>query len=356
MFALIVAGGSGTRLWPASRAQNPKQLLKFIGNQTLLQNTFARLRKGFSSEQIFIATTKDYAKKIQKQLPSISASHYSIETEIKDRGPAIALATLIMHHHDSKSSFITAWSDHYIKDDLAYFKALKTAEQYLKTNPKTFITIGVKPTFAHTGFGYIEVGKGAAKAPVYQAKSFTEKPDTKTAEKFVKSKKYLWNTGYFISRTDTLLKLYQEHLPEVYKILMQIKPFLGTRQQQSAINKFYPLMPKVDIERGLIEKLSDVTVVPADFDWADVGSWKVIKDALSKPEENLTHGQVITHAADQGNLIYNYENKLVATAGLKDIIIINTPDALLVANKNNSEQIKELVTQLKKHKKLKKYL
>jgi mannose-1-phosphate guanylyltransferase len=354
MHALLMAGGQGTRLWPVSRKNQPKQLLKFIGNKTLLQTTFDRLRKGFPADRIFVATTNRYASQIRKQLPQIPLKNYSLETEVKDRGPAIALAALLINHAESNSSLITSWSDHYIKDEASYLKTLREAEKHLKTDPDTFITIGIKPAYPHTGFGYIEAGKKVTQN-IFVVKRFTEKPELKLAEKFVKSGKFLWNTGYFACNTKTLLGLYQKHQPEIFKVLMKIKPFLGTKNQQKAINRFYPQMPKVDIEKGIIEKLKNVTVIPANFDWADIGSWAVIKDVLSKEGDNLHHG-LVESINSSNTLIYNHENKLVAGVGLKDLIIINTKDALLIANKHHSELIKDLVNKLKNNKKLNRYL
>lgn len=358
MYALIMAGGSGTRLWPVSRKNTPKQLLGFIGKQTLLQATFRRLSKGFSSKRVFVATMVQYAKNIQRQLPKVPKTNYSLEPELKDRGPAIGLAALLMHHYDPKSCFVTAWSDHYISDEEEYFKTLELAEAYLDVDPGVFITIGAQPTFPHTGLGYIEKSghiKNSAGIPIHRVKSFTEKPPLEKARQFVKSGRYLWNTGYFVCRTDTLLSLYEQHLPEVYALLMKIKPSLGTKQQQAAINQYYKQMPKVDIEHGLIEKLDNIAVLPATFDWADIGSWKVIKDVLSDDDQNLVEGLAETHATE-GTLIYNYEKKLVACIGLKDMIVVNTKDALLIVPKEHSEQVKDLVQKLKDNKKLHKHL
>lgn len=353
MFALIMAGGSGTRLWPVSRKNQPKQLLKFINSQTLLQNTYGRLRKVFSDDKIFLATTSQYAPSIKQQLPKISAKHFSIETSTKDRGPAIGLAALLMSHYDPESCFVTSWSDHYIKNVKAYFAALKTAENFLQKNPEYFVTIGAKATYPHTGFAYIRQGKKVA-ADVYQVTHFKEKPDLKTAHLFIADGNYLWNTGYFACKTATLLELYEKHLPKIYQLLMKIKPFIGTSKQQTAINKYYAQMPVADIEKGLVEKLTSLAVIPAKFDWVDVGSWKIIKDTLA-PMKNLTQGNVLDLNSSD-SLIYNYENKLVATIGLKDAIIVNTKDALLITDKAHSEQVKQLVESLKKNKKLKKYL
>ncbi|HVY68136.1 MAG TPA: sugar phosphate nucleotidyltransferase [Patescibacteria group bacterium] len=354
MLALIMAGGSGTRLWPLSRRQKPKQLLKFINNETLLQTTFHRLAKGFAADRIFVATTKAYSRLLAQQLPRIPGRHYSIEPQLKDRGPAIALAALIMHHYHPDETFVTAWADHYIKNEAGYFQTLKTAQRFLSSHPSYLVTIGARPDYPHTGFGYIKTGR-RLDHQVYQASAFKEKPDLKTAEKFVANGRYLWNTGYFICRLDTLIDLYRRHQPAIYQLLEKIKPYIGTKKQQWAINRFYPKMPQVDIERGLIEKLDRVAAVKAGFDWADIGSWKVIKDVLSVEEENLTRGRVVTHNAKK-SLVYNYENKIVAMVGAENLIVVNTKDALLIAPKDKSEEIKELVKKISQNKKLKKYL
>ena len=354
MYALLMAGGSGTRLWPVSRKSSPKQLLKLVDNKTLLENTFDRLSKGFLNNKIFIATTKQHAAAVAKQLPKVPKANFSIEPMLKDRGPAIALAALLIYHRDPEACFVTAWADHYIDNEKSYFATLKIADIFLKKHPEYFLTIGVKPTYPHTGLGYIGQGK-ILTPPIREVINYKEKPDLKTAEKFFKSDNYLWNTGYFVCRADTLLKLYQKHQPKIYKVLMKIKPFIGTNKQQVAINKFYPLMPHADIEKGLVEKLNKVAVVPAAFNWADIGSWKIIKEVLSEDYENLTKGNVSLHNTNK-SLIYNYENKLVAVVGLDDLIVVNTKDALLIAPKNKSEEIKQLVKKLQKDKNLKKYL
>ncbi len=361
MNILIFAGGSGSRLWPVSRKSTPKQLLNLIGNKTLLQNTYSRCTQWTKKDQIYIATLSEYKQSIKKQIPDIIDSHYSLEPALRDRGPAIGLAALIMHHDNPQSSFMTMWSDHEISEHKGYFKKLLAqAEQYLNKNSEATLTIGIKPTFPHTGFGYIEKGKKITNQfslPLSSVNSFTEKPDKQTAQRFIKSKKYLWNSGYFIWKTETLLKLYEVHLPEVYENLMRIKPALGTSKQQSVINTWYPKMPKVEVEQGLLEKITDnIVTIEADFNWNDIGSWKVIKDIQTKDGENISQGLHIDHDSTD-TLVYNYNPKqLVTTLNTDKLVIVVTPDAILIADKDNSVELKQLISKLKADPKLNKYL
>lgn len=361
MNILIMAGGTGSRLWPASRKHQPKQLLKLIGDKTLLQNTYNRSLDWVKPEQIFIATTKEYAGSVKEQLPAIPESHFSLEPCLRGRGPAIGLAALIMHHHDPESTFMTMWSDHSIKSNQNYFvNLLGDLEKYLNENPSHTITVGVKPKHAHTGLGYIEKGSeknNSSSLPLYELSSFKEKPDLETANKFLNSGKHLWNSGYFVWKTSTLLDLYKIHLPEIYEILMAIKPFVGTDQQQEKIDELYPKMPVADIESGLLEKIKDnILTLEGNFEWDDIGSWKVIKHVQSEDQENLTEGTVVTHDTS-GSLLYNYTDKTVlAAVGIKDLIVVVTEEAVLVADKNNTEDVKKIIAQLEETEELKKYL
>jgi mannose-1-phosphate guanylyltransferase len=352
MNILIFAGGAGTRLWPASRKAKPKQLLKLINNKTLLENTYDRSISWTDADRIYIATLSEYKDMIQTQLPGIPVSRYSLEPVLRDRGPAIGLAALIMHHDDPESTFMTMWSDHHIKEEEGYFKnLLEQAHQYLEANPESTLTIGVPPTYAHTGFGYIEKGEAISNEfglPLSKLVSFTEKPDKATAEKFVDGGQHLWNSGYFIWKTKTLLDLYKKHLPEVYDILEKIKPYLGTADQQKMIDELYPKMPKVEVEQGILEKIKDnIVTIQADFDWTDVGSWKVIKDSQSLPEQNVAQGLYLDHESTD-TLVYNYNPKqLVTTLSAKNLIIVVTEDAVLVADKDNSVELKQLMQKIK---------
>ncbi len=356
-----MAGGAGTRLWPVSRKNKPKQLLKLIGDKTLLENTYDRCLEWVPADHIFIATTTDYADSIEAQLPNIPRNHYSIEPCLRGRGPAIGLAALIMQHHDPEAIFMCMWSDHSIKSEGHYFTNLLTdLEKFLSDHPESTITVGIKPQHAHTGLGYIEKGQKLENQyglPLHKLKSFKEKPDIETANRFVAEGNYLWNSGYFAWKASTLLNLYKTHLPEIYNILMELKPYIGTTEQQSKINELYPRMPEVDIESGLLEKIQDnVLTLEGQFAWHDIGSWRVIKEVQSEGQENLTKGLVLSHDTEN-SLLYNYTDRVIlATVGVKDLVIVVTPEAVLVADKNKTEEVKKIITQLEEKAELSKYL
>ena len=355
MNILIFAGGQGTRLWPASRKSQPKQLLKLVGKDTLLQQTYKRMRKGFNPAQIFIATASDYADQIQQQLPGIKNTRLSLEPMRKDRGPALGLAALIMQHHSNDDIFATAWSDDHIKQDDIYHQTLKNAEKFLKENPNTIVAVGIKPTTPSKAFRYLKTGKELSNA-IHYVKQFTDKPTDKLAEKYFKSGQYLINSGYFISSANHILNLYQEHQPEAYKLLTVIRPAIGTKNQNKAIEKHYSKMPSFDFEELFIKDPSRILVTPGLFDWADVGRWSVIKDIQSELNDNLTEGLIISHETT-GSLIYNYNPKqIVSTLHVNNLIIVVTPEAVLVADKNKSEELKHLIEKLKSSSKLKKFL
>lgn len=356
MNILIFAGGSGTRLWPASRKSQPKQFLKFVGNNTLLEQTYKRMRKGVKADKIFIATSSSYAKHIRTQLPQISPSHYSLEPIRKDRGPALGLAALIMQHESRDDIFATAWSDDHIKQEDIYHSTLKRAETYLIEHPSTIIAVGITPSSPSTGFRYIQSGKPLSES-IYAVKKFTEKPNHNQSISYFESGKYLINSGYFISSATHILELYKKYQPKCYQLLMKIKPAIGTKQQSKIIEKYYRQMPVFDFEEILIKNPSELLVTPGAFDWADVGRWSVIKDIQSSLEDNLTKGLTLSHETT-GSLIYNYNSgkQIVTTLHVNNLVIVVTPESVLVADKNNSEELKHLIEKLKANPKLNKFL
>lgn len=359
MYALIMAGGAGTRLWPVSRRANPKQLLDLIGDQTLLQNTFRRVRRGFKPKQVFLATNERYLPAIRKQLPGILKSNYLSEPTARDLGPALCLSAMRLLKRDPKASFVTIWSDHFIRNVEGFHKTLRSAELLLKDHPGAVVAIGVAPQYPHPGFGHLLLGKPlrGQSGGDYEVRRFVRKPTAAQVKRFMATGQCLWNTGYFVHRASTVLDLCRRFMPAAYRVLKKIEPAIGTPKERAAVARYYPTVPKFDLELEAFVKLSgrQLLACRGSFDWIDVGSWRVLKNVQSAAGENLTKGRaLITHG--DGNLVYNYEGKLVAVFGLSDTVVVNTKDALLVTTKHESERIKDLVREIERDQKLARYL
>lgn len=357
MNIIIFAGGQGTRLWPASRANKPKQFLKLVGDKTLLEQTYERIKSKFTPRQIFVATTTEYAPYIKKQLPKVPLANFSLEPMRRNRGPALGLAVLIMQQQSSDDIFATAWSDDHIANQKLYLKTLVKAGQLTKKFPEQIFAIGAKPTLASPAFCYIQHGQNFKKTNgSFVVKRFTDKPSVKQAQSYLKNGNYLWNTGYFVSTGNNILRLYKQYYPKSYNLLMKIKPALGTSQQSKIIKKYYSKLESFDFEDILRKQPKELAVIPAEFGWADVGRWAVIKDIQSKDNENLSLGNAILHNTT-GSLVYNYNSKqIVTTLHADNLVIINTPEAILVASKDSTEELKALIKILEQDKKLKKFL
>ncbi len=358
MKIVILAGGGGTRLWPVSRKNKPKQIQPFIGNKTLLQKTYERLRKGFSVRDIFISTNYAQLPIINKQLAGLSRDHFILETAKKDTAAAIGLAAVALAKKNPQEIMMLISSDHYIKNEKEFIRISHLAERVVARNPQYSLLIGIRPSYPETGYGYIKINKVFQQLgddEIFQVERFVEKPDLLTAKKYVKRWDYLWNSGIFCWRVDHLLNLFKKFLPNHYRILIRLQPFLGTPREKRAVAGEFKKIKPISIDYGIMEKTKKRIVIPADMDWADVGHWRTVMDILSKAgTDNVVRGRHLGHDS-AGNLIYSYSGRLIATAGLRDTIIIDAEDCLLVCPKNRAQDVKKIVEQLEK-KKMKKYL
>jgi len=358
MKIVILAGGGGTRLWPVSRKNKPKQIQPFIGNKTLLQKTFDRVAKGFKSSDIFVSTNYSQQNIVKKQIPRLPKENYILETVKKDTAAAIGLAAVFIAKRNPKDIMMMANSDGYIRNEKEYIRLLRLAEKTVRDNPKHTLLLGIRPTYPETGYGYVKINKifkQSGNDEIFLGQKFVEKPDLKEAEKYVKSWDYLWNPAMFCWRVDYLLSLYKKYLPAHYKILLRIQESLGTKEEKSVVMREFKKIKPISIDYGIIERTRKLLVIPASFDWADVGHWRTVKDILAKSQQdNVIRGKNITIDSND-NLIYSYTGKLITTAGIENMIIIDTDDCLLVCSKNKAQDVKKIVEQLEK-KKMKKYL
>lgn len=354
MKILILAGGSGTRLWPVSRKKTPKQTKPLIGKDSLLKTTLKRIKRGFSAADIILAVNQEQAAQIKKDIAFlVLKKNYIIEPVKRDTAAAIGLACALLSKKNPKEIVVTINSDHYIKNVKQYLRVLKLAETVVKKYPNHVLLIGIKPTYPEIGYGYIKLKKPIDKIgrdKIYQADCFKEKPDFKTAKKYLASQNYLWNPACFVFQIETMLRLFKKHLPGQYKILMKIK------EQPKLLKSEFKKIKPISIDYGIMEKIEKMLCLPSpDFGWADIGHFTSIYKTLArKNSDNLVIGKYLG-LNSSSNLVYNYSDKLIATIGVKNFIIVETEDALLICPKDKAQSVKKLVEEMEK-KKLYKYL
>lgn len=345
-YIVLMAGGSGTRLWPMSRIDMPKQFHKFSGDKSLIEETYDRFDGLAHKENIYISLTENILAETQKQLKDVPKENFIIEPEGKNTAPAIALATAYIFKKDPSAIIAMICSDHTVKKVSAYREAFLTAKSFVEKNPEYLVTIGIKPTRPDTGYGYIKVGKKFENHPINEVDSFVEKPNLETAEKYLSSGKYLWNAGYFVFRADELIKSFEKYSPEIYKGLKEILKSIDTPKEKSVIKTEYAKFEKVPIDTAIAEKVEKIAVVPADLGWSDVGSWASLLEILStKKDAVVSQGHHI--GIDDKNCLIYAQDKLLATVGLENIVIVDTPDVTLVCNKDKSQDVKKLIEKLK---------
>ncbi|MFA5253017.1 MAG: mannose-1-phosphate guanylyltransferase [Phycisphaerae bacterium] len=353
-----MAGGKGTRFWPRSREKKPKHLLDIISDKTIIQETVDRIKPLISPENILVVTGRKHAGTLIKQLPEIPPRNIIIEPQGKNTAACIGLAALHIHKIVPDDVMIVLPSDHVIADSKKYRQAIRTAAE-TASKENGMVTIGIKPSSVQTGFGYIERAdllKIINNEEVFRVKSIREKPDFQQAKKFVESGHFYWNSGMFIWKTSVILKEISRWLPDLYSGLMKIDKVLGSPDEAGTVSRVYKKLTSISIDYGVMEKADNVFIIPGDFGWSDVGSWDTLADISSGDIKNNTSlGGSRTIIEDSENsLVYN-PGKLTALVGVKDLIIVETKDALLICKKGRSQDVKKIVEKLGTDK-MKKYL
>lgn len=345
LFALIMAGGIGARFWPRSKEKTPKQLLKIFGDNTMIQDTVARLNGIIPNENIFIITNKVQRGEIMKQLPGIPSENILEEPFGRNTAACIGLASIIIEEKSKDAVTIVLPADHIIQDLTAFHNTLKSAAEFAYES-KGLVTIGIIPTRPETGYGYIQIDDSIVSDNIHKVLTFAEKPNYATAVRFLESGDFLWNSGMFIWRIDAILDEIKNHMPELHQGLETLKKNLNTFKFQDVLSKVYGQLRSISIDYGIMEKSQKVFLTKGDFKWSDVGSWEEVYQLSEKNDDgNAIVGKVFTDDTSE-SYIYS-PDKFTAVLGAENFIIINTDEALLVCRRDKAQDVKKIIEHLK---------
>ncbi len=341
-YAVIMAGGIGTRLWPASRSKKPKQFQDILGmGESLLQSTFKRLSRHIPFENIWILTNKDYYEIVAEQLPKIEKKQIILEPAMRNTAPCILMAAMKIKQENPNGIMLVAPSDHFIQDEKAFADDLDQAFDLAKQD-HNLVTLGIKPLTPHTGYGYIQY-EDVKDEKYKKVRKFTEKPTKRNAKKFLEEGNYLWNAGIFIWKVKTILEAFEDYQREMYELFKKGEKKYNKPSEKKFIEEIFPKAQNISIDYAILEKANTVFVVPASFGWSDLGTWSSLYEELAKDDHNnvsISARLVPTNA--ENNIVYSHENKVVVLEGLKDYIIINEKDVLFIIPKEKEQEIKEI--------------
>lgn len=360
-YICLLAGGAGTRLWPSSRQQTPKQFSSLFAKHTLFQQTIKRVKGLIPLSRIIVITNKDYVDDILQQEPLLPEENIIAEPEKKNTALAMGVASAWIYKRNPNAIMINLATDHLIENVELYRKTLVVAAQ-AATEQNKLVSVGIVPTFAHTGLGYIESDQEITKIngiSIMKMVGFKEKPDEVTAKRFINTGRYFWNANNYVWPVKLALDEFKLYAPDLYQNIMTIYESIGTSKQQETLKEQYHQAREAQIDTAISEKTKRMIVVPGEFGWSDVGDWQVVYD-LSPHDTNknvlMSHGkegQVIS--IDSHNNLVHGHDQLIVTVGVEDLVIVDTKDALLVCRKDRSQDVKKVV-ELLKEKKLKRYL
>ena len=347
MYHIILAGGSGSRFWPQSRADNPKQLLKIMGNKTMIQHTYNRLSKIADTDKILIVASQKLSRLIHQDIPGIPRENFIIEPSGKNTAPAIGLAALHIFMRDADAIMGIYPADHLIIGDTKFKKIISSAKKMVEKK-SALITIGIKPTYTATGYGYIQydTSKKQDIKGIYKVKIFAEKPELETAEKFVKSGEFLWNAGMFVWKAEIILLEIKTLMCELHDSLEAIYGSLGTPYYETVLEREWELIQPESIDYGILEKTKNAYTVEANFQWNDLGTWYSLFSVLTKNKNTSYHDGDVISVQSKNNLIIS-PNRLTAVVGVNDMAIINLDDVTLIVSHDKSEAVKDVVNMLK---------
>jgi len=346
-----MAGGIGSRFWPMSRQNFPKQFLDILNTgKTLIQWTFDRFASFIPVENIYVVTSQEYAGIVRKQLPLLPHANILGEPSRKNTAPCIAYISFKLLQTDPKASLIVAPADHLILDTKAFNKVCLESLSFVNKH-NAFITLGIKPTYPNTGYGYIQHEQHSVTDNVYKVKTFTEKPNLELARTFLSSGDFLWNAGIFVWQVKNIIQAFEKHLPEMYDVFTADKDKFNTPGEKAALEHIYPLCTNISIDFGIMEKADNVYVIPSSFGWSDLGTWNSAYENLEKDYlGNAVAGDNVVVMDATKCMVHAPNDKLLLLQGLDDFIVVDTKDVLLICKREKEQEIKEYVAEIKRNK------
>lgn len=345
-YAVIMAGGVGSRFWPMSTEQFPKQFHDMLGTgSTLIQNTVSRFEKIIPAENILIATNKKYENLVLEQLPKISPKQLLLEPAMRNTAPCILYSAFKIYQENPDGIMVIAPSDHWIEEEPEFLKNIKTAFNFCTEND-ALLTLGIQPTFPNTGYGYIQFEN--SENELKKVKKFTEKPNFEIAVQFLESGDYLWNAGIFVWSVKSILKAFKTHLPEMYALFSKGESNYNTPLEKQFIETNYAFSENISIDFGIMEKASNVFVLPVNFKWNDLGTWSSLYSELKKDlSQNATLGGNVIYIDSANNIVKTQSKKRVVIQGLNDYIVVEKEDVILICPKNKEQEIKQITSAVK---------
>ena len=349
-YAIIMAGGVGSRFWPVSTPEFPKQFHDMLGTgETLIQKTFSRLSQLIPKENILILSNEKYCDILKEQLPMITDAQIVLEPDMRNTAPCILYASMKIKKQNPEAVMIVAPSDHWIEDEVQFISNLQRSFDICERD-QSLMTLGILPTFPNTGYGYIEFDKLDTR-PIKKVVQFREKPDYLTAKKFIQARNFLWNSGIFIWSVEAIIEAFQKYQPEMYRLFESGANVYNTSEEKAFIAENYSKAENISIDYAVMEKADNVHVLPATFDWNDLGTWGSLYDKLPKDnfENAMVNGKLFVENASN-NVIRTNPNKMVVIGDLDDYIIVDKDDVLLIYPKKKEQEIKQIVAKIQKEK------
>jgi len=350
-YVVIMAGGIGSRFWPMSRQDYPKQFLDILNTgKTLIQWTFERFASFIPVENIYVVTSQEYSEIVHEQLPLLPQANILGEPSRKNTAPCIAYISFKLQQSDPKASLIVAPADHLILDKKGFTKVCLEALSFVNKH-NAFITLGIKPTYPNTGYGYIQHEQHSVSDNVYKVRTFTEKPNLELAKTFLASGDFLWNAGIFVWQVKNIIQAFEKYMPEMFDVFAADKDKFNTEGEKAALEHIYPLCTNISIDFGIMEKADNVYIIPSSFGWSDLGTWNSAYENLEKDYlDNAVAGDNVLVIDATKCMVHAPNQKLVVLQGLDNVIVVDTKDVLLICQRDKEQEIKEYVAEVKRNK------